>query len=635
MANVLFDLGSTYFFVFVHFSSAFAMICDIVDAPIHVSTPVEKSVIVTHVYRACPILLMGFHTWADLEAGKAGLFGIFGSYSGCEVESPSIESIHVVSLFREVFPTDLHGMPLDRDIGFCIDLEPDTRPISIPPYRMAPAELRELKAQIQELLDKEFIRPSASPWGAPVFFVKKKYGSMRMYIDYRQLNRVTIQNKPEDVPKTALRTHYGHYKFLVMSFGLTNAPASFMSLMKVSKEGVMVDPQKIEVVKNWVQPISMTEVRCFMGLTSYYRRFVKNFASIATNLTNLTKKEVYERNYPAHNLELATVVFTLKIWWHYLYGVKCDVFTDHRSLQHVFTQKDLNLRQRGWMELLKDYDVTIQYHLVKANVVADALSQKAKKGGVLASIEVRATFIEEIKVKQFEDENLNELKKKTVIDMKKDIAEFVTKCQNCQQVKYEYQRPADLEKFDSIWVVVDRLTKSTHFIPVRIDYNAEQLAKTDGQSERTIQVLEDILRASVIDFGGHWDKFLCMSSPIIIIDMTFQMGENVLLKVSSMKEVMRFSKKGKLSPRYIGPFEVLKCVGLVAYRLALPPNISVVHPVFHVSMLKRYHGDEGYIIKWDSIVLDKDLQYEEEPFAIFVHDVRKMMTKEIKSVKAQ
>ena len=109
-----------------------------------------------------------------------------------KVESPSIESNPVVSEFREVFPTDLPGMPPDRDIDFCIDLEPGTLPISILLYRMAPSELRELKAQIKELLDKGFIRPSASPWGAPVLFVKKKDYSMRMCIDYRQLNMVTI-----------------------------------------------------------------------------------------------------------------------------------------------------------------------------------------------------------------------------------------------------------------------------------------------------------------------------------------------------------------------------------------------------------------------------------------------------------
>ncbi|WMV09828.1 hypothetical protein MTR67_003213 [Solanum verrucosum] len=119
------------------------------------------------------------------------------------------------SQFREVFPNDLPGIPPDRDIDFCIDLEPGTRPISIPPYRMAPAELREIKAQIQELLDKGFIRPSSS--------VFSKIGLRSGYHQFKI--------RPEDVPKTAYRTRYGHYEFLVMSFGLTNAPTTFMILM--------------------------------------------------------------------------------------------------------------------------------------------------------------------------------------------------------------------------------------------------------------------------------------------------------------------------------------------------------------------------------------------------------------------
>ncbi|WMV50040.1 hypothetical protein MTR67_043425, partial [Solanum verrucosum] len=292
------------------------------------------------------------------------------------------ESIRVVSEFRELFPTNLPGIPLERDIDFCINLEPDTCPISIPPYCIAPAKLREIKAQIQELLNKGFIHPN-----------------------YRQLNRVTFRNK----------------------YSLPRINDLFDQLQD-SKEWVMVDPQKIEAVKNWVQPSSMKEVRSFVGLASYYCRFVKNFASIATHLTNLTKKEipfertekyfivycdashsglgdvlmpfknviayasrqlkVHERNYPTHDLELAAVVFALKIWRQYLYGVKCEMFTDHRSLQHVFTQKDLNLRQRRWIELLKDYDVTIQYHPGKANVVADALSRKAVSMGSLACLSI-------------------------------------------------------------------------------------------------------------------------------------------------------------------------------------------------------------------------------------------------------
>ena len=450
-----------------------------------------------------------------------------------------LEDIPVVREFPDVFPDDLPGLPPDREIDFQIELAPGTEPISRAPYRMAPAELKELKVQMEEMVNKGFVRPSTSPWGAPVLFVKKKDGSMRLYIDYRELNKVTIRNQyplpriddlfdqlqgakvfskidlrsgyhqlrvhDDDVPKTAFRTRYGHFEFLVMPFGLTNAPAAFMDLMNrifrpyldqfvivfiddiliysgseeehaehlrivlqilrehrlyaklskcqfwldsvtflghiVSAEGVSVDPQKVEAILNWKPPTSVTEIRSFLCLAGYYRKFVEGFSKIAAPLTRLTRKEepflwseacqqsfdelkrrltsapvltlpsgqdgfaVYcdasrqglgcvlmqndkviayasrqlkkhEQNYPTHDLELASVVFALRIWRHYLYGVPCRIFTDHKSLQYLFTQKELNMRQRRWIELIKDYECTIEYHPGKANVVADALSRR-------------------------------------------------------------------------------------------------------------------------------------------------------------------------------------------------------------------------------------------------------------------
>ena len=290
-----------------------------------------------------------------------------------------LEDVPVVRDFLDVFLDDLLGLPPEREINFPIDLVPGTAPISLPPYRMAPAELKELKTQLQELVDRGFIRPSISPWGAPVLFVKKKDDTWRLCIDYRQLNKVTIRNKyplpriddlfdqlqgvkvfskidlrsgyhqlrirESDIPKTAFRMRYGHYEFLVMSFGLTNALAAFIDLMNrvfrpyldrfvivfiddilvylrseleherhlglvlqtlrqyqlyakfskcefwlsrvgflghvVSADGIYVDPQKVEAVASWEQPTTVTEVRSFLGLAGYYRRFIEGFSKIA------------------------------------------------------------------------------------------------------------------------------------------------------------------------------------------------------------------------------------------------------------------------------------------------------------------------------------------------------------------
>ncbi|GKF55437.1 putative reverse transcriptase domain-containing protein, partial [Tanacetum coccineum] len=196
------------------------------------------------------------------------------------------------------------------------------------------SEMKELSDQLKELSEKGFIRPISSPWGAPVLFVKKKDGSFCMCIDYRELN------KEEDIPITAFRTRYGHYEFQVMPFGLTNAPAVFMDLMNrvckpyldkfvivfiddiliyskskeeheehlkiilgllkkeqlqflghvIDSKGVHVDPSKIEAIKNWAAPTTPTEVRQFMGLAGYYRRFIEGFSLISKPLTKLTQK---------------------------------------------------------------------------------------------------------------------------------------------------------------------------------------------------------------------------------------------------------------------------------------------------------------------------------------------------------
>ncbi|GJV87848.1 hypothetical protein Tco_1531786 [Tanacetum coccineum] len=232
----------------------------------------------------------------------------------------------------ELFPEDLPGLPSVRQVEFQINLIPGAEPVAQAPYRLAPSEMQELSNQLQELLDRGFIRPSASPWGAPVLFVKKKDGSFRMCssvylkIDLRS-GYHQLRFRDEDIPKTAFRTRYGHYEFQVMPFSLTITPVVFMDLMNRVKE-LLVDPAKIEAVKNWTSPTTPTKIRQFLGLVGYYHRFIKDFSKIA-------------------------------------------------NLKHILDQKSvLNMRQRRWLELLADYDCEIRYHPGKENVIADALSRK-------------------------------------------------------------------------------------------------------------------------------------------------------------------------------------------------------------------------------------------------------------------
>ncbi|GJS50162.1 reverse transcriptase domain-containing protein [Tanacetum coccineum] len=262
-----------------------------------------------------------------------------------------------------------------RQVEFQIDLVPGAAHMARAPYRLTPMELQELSTQLQELSDKGFIRPSSSPWGAP-----NRYPLPRIDDLFDQLQGSRVYSKidlrsgyhqlrvwEEDIPKTTFRTRYGHYEFQVMPFGLTNAQAIFMDLMnrKLCSTPILALPEGSE---NFMVYCDASH----KGLGVVLRQREKVIAYASCQL------KIHEKNYTTHGLELRAVVFALKTWIHYVYCTKYVVFTDHKSLQHILVQKELNIRQCRWLELLSDYDYEIRYHPGKANVVADALSHKER-----------------------------------------------------------------------------------------------------------------------------------------------------------------------------------------------------------------------------------------------------------------
>ncbi|XP_062112467.1 uncharacterized protein LOC133823622 [Humulus lupulus] len=480
------------------------------------------------------------------------------------------EDVHIVREFMEAFPEDLPGIPLDREIEFEIELLPGTTSISKAPYHMAPAELKELKTQLEELLENKFIRPSHSPWGAP----SEK--------EHEEHLRCTLET---------LKKEQLYAKFKKCEFWLDKI--NFLGHV-VSKSGILVDPSKVEAVKGWSQPRNATEVRSFLGLAGYYRRFIEGFSKIATPLTALTrmnsrfiwteaceesfmelknrltnapiltipnsrdefeifcdaskmglgavlmqegrviayasrKLKDYEKNYPTHDLELATVLFALKIWRHYLYGVRCI----------------LKFNGRICVPAREDIKNKIMNEAHNTPYTVHPSSTKMYRS-------LREHF--------------------WWPGMKKDVAQYVARYLTCQMIKAEHQRPGgELQPleipewkweqiamdfviglprtskgYDSIWVIIDRLTKSAHFLPVKVTYTGDQLAEAyvqeivrlhripisivldrdskftskfwqslhkamgtrlkfstafhpqiDGQTERTIPNLENMLRACV------------------------------------------------------------------------------------------------------------------------------------------
>ncbi|GJT99897.1 putative reverse transcriptase domain-containing protein [Tanacetum coccineum] len=581
-------------------------------------------------------------------------------------------------------------------------------------YRLAPSEMQELSTQLHELSDKGFIRPSSSPWGALFLFVKKKDGSFRMCIDYLK----------------------------------------FLSHM-IDSEGIHVDPAKIESIKDWASPKTPTEIRQFLGLTGYYRRFIKGFLKIVRPMMKLTQKSVKfdwgdkaEAEFQLLKQKLCSTPISAlpegsenfvvycdashkglgAVLMHYLHGTKCIVFTDHKSLQHILDQKELNMRHR--LNLPKQILNAQAKARKEENYISEDLHGMINKfepradrtlclnnrSWITCFGDLRALIMHESHKSKYSiypgsDKMYQDLKKLYWWpNMKAEIATYVSQCLTCAKVKAEYQKPSRLlvqleipqwkwENItmdfvtklpktttgqDTIWVIIDRLTKFAHFLPMREDDSIEKLTRrylkevvsrhgvsvsiisdrdgrfsshfwqslqkslgtqldmstayhsqTDGQRERSIQTLEYMLRACVLDFGKGWDKHLpLLTGPEIIPETT-----NKIVQIKSHIQAACDRQKSyvdeKLNPRYIGPFKILAKVGTVAYRLKLPEQLSRVQSKFHVLNLKKCESDKTFAIPLDEIQIDDKLHFIKEPVEIMDREVKRLKQSRILKVKVR
>ncbi|GKB84070.1 putative reverse transcriptase domain-containing protein [Tanacetum coccineum] len=658
------------------------------------------------------------------------------------------------SYLIDIVPTTLdHGYDIKLvAVEFQIDLVPGAAPVARAPYRLAPSEMKEFSDQLQELSDNGFIKPSSSPWGAPVLFVKKKDGSFRMCIDYRELNKLTVKNRyplsrindlfdqlqgssvyskidlrsgyhqlrvrEEDIPKTAFRTRYGHFKFQVMPFGLTNASAVFMDLMnRVCKPYldkfmiVFIDDILIYSKSKQEHEKQLKLILELLKKEELYAKFSKcEFwipkVQFLGHVIDNQGLDGYYRSAPILALpEGAEKVIVYCDASHKGLGVvlmqneKVIAYASHQLniYEKNYTTHDLELG--AVLELLSNYDYEIRYHPGKANVVADALSRKEQSKplrvralvmtiGLDLPRQILEAQTEAMKPENIEAEDVGGMIRKdlpkeklepradgtlclnnkswlscygdlrTLImheshklkysvhpdsdmiyqDMKKlywwpnmkaDILTYVSKCLTCLKVKVEHQKPSGLlvkpeipqwkwdnitmdfitkipktsGGYDTIWVIVDCLTKSAHFLPMRENDSMDKFARlylkerafqkalgtrldmstayhpqTDVQSKRTIQTLEDMLRACMIDFRNGWDRHLPLiefsynnsyytsikAAPFEIKKriqaardrqksyadvrrqpLEFQEGDRVMLKVSPWKGVIHLANRGK------------------------------------------------------------------------------------------
>ncbi|GJV43466.1 putative reverse transcriptase domain-containing protein [Tanacetum coccineum] len=505
--------------------------------------------------------------------------------------------------------------------------------------------MKELSEQLKELSDKGFIRPSSSLWGAPVLFVKKKDGSFRMCIDYRELNKLTVKNRyplpriddlfdqlqgssvyskidlrssyhqlrvrEEDIPKTAFRTRYGHYEFQVMPFGLTNAPAVFMDLMN-------------RVCKPYLDKF----VIVFIDDILIYSKNKQEHEEHLKLILELLKKEEFA--------PILSLTEGKKILLHTaMLQRRVGAVLMLREKGDAYASRQLKIKEKKLILLM------IWKLGAESKVVVDALSRKERDQplrvralvmtiGLELPKQILNAQTEARKLENIKNENLEECLRELIqwklarIYPKGGLSRGMNTCFNLCDRDPSYHASIKAAPFEALYgrkcrspVCWTEVGEAQILSPELIQETTEKIV----QIKQRMQAARDRQKS----YANLKRK-----------PMEFQVGDKVMLKVSPWKGVVHFGKRGKLNPRYVGPFKVLGKVGEVAYKLELPEELSRVHNTFHYPLEKVICPKNSLArsVGWE-IIFDDKLQFVDEPIEIMDREVKRLKRSRIPLIKVQ